>query len=73
MSHKAVPDIEKALDPVLVLYQEQQMYLNLWSVDILSIWDEHVNQPNSRLIDFQGSKSYCAYFKMNAKLDRKPM
>ena len=38
--HKAGPDIEKALDP-LFLYEEQQIYLNLWSVDILSISDEH--------------------------------
>ena len=26
------------------LYKEQQIYLNLWSVDILSISDEQVNQ-----------------------------
>ena len=42
----AGPDIEKALDPVCVLYGEQQIYLNLWSVDILSISDKQVSQPD---------------------------
>ena len=41
---KAGPDtcIENALDPVFVLYGEQQIYLNLWSVDSLSISAEQV-------------------------------
>ena len=43
-------DIEKALDPVF-LYGEQQIYLNLWrvdilSVDILSILAEQVSQTD---------------------------
>ena len=40
--NKAGPDIEKALDPVFVFIREQQIYLNLWSVDILSILTEQV-------------------------------
>ena len=36
--HKAGPDIDKSLFPVI----EQQIYLNLWSVDILSISAEQV-------------------------------
>ena len=47
--HKAGPDIEKALHPVLFLYGEQQIYLNLWSVDILSISAEQVSQPNMQV------------------------
>ena len=30
-------DMEEALDPVLFLCGEQQIYLNLWSLDILCI------------------------------------
>ena len=30
-------DIEKALDLVLVSIREEQMYFNLWSIDILSM------------------------------------
>ena len=44
--HKAGPDIEKALDPVLFFYEEQQIYLNLWSVAILSISAEQVSRPD---------------------------
>ena len=36
--HKAGPDVETALDPVFVLYGEQQMYLNLWSIDKSAIY-----------------------------------
>ena len=42
--HKAEPDVEKALDPVRFLCEEQQIYLNLWSVDILSISAEKISQ-----------------------------
>ena len=45
--HKAGPDIEKALDQVLfLLYGEQHIYLNLLSVDILSISAEQESQPD---------------------------
>ena len=45
--HKAGPDIVKGLDPVLVA--EQQIDLNLWSVDILSISAEQVSQPDMQV------------------------
>ena len=65
----AGPDTEKVLDPGFTfLYEEQQIYLNLWSVDILNISDEQVNQPDMQVGCLLGSGSYCAYFKMNAKL-----
>ena len=54
--HKAGPDIEKALDPVLYFIQKKQIYLNLWSVDILSISAERVSQsdmPVSCLLGFR--------------------
>ena len=50
--HTAGPDIEKAPDPVLVfisLYEEQQIYLYLWSVDILCISAEQVRQPDMQV------------------------
>ena len=50
--HKAGPDIEKALNPVLVFIREtekQQIYLNLWSVDILSILAERVPHPDKQV------------------------
>ena len=44
-AHKAGPDIEKKkLTQCLFLYGGQQIYLNLWSVDILSISSEEVRQ-----------------------------
>ena len=43
--YKAGPDIEKA-SPI---YDEQHIYLNLWSVDILSISDEQVSQPDMQI------------------------
>ena len=42
----AGPDIDKSLDPVLILYEEQTIYLNLWGVDILNISAAHVRQPD---------------------------
>ena len=42
--HKADPDIEKAIDPVLFFIRvQQQIHLNLWSVDILSNYAERVS------------------------------
>ena len=34
------PAMEKTLNPVF-LYREQQIYLNLWSIDILHNYYEH--------------------------------
>ena len=45
--HKTGPEIEKALDPVLDLGREQQIYLNLWSIDILSI--SALSQPDMQV------------------------
>ena len=36
----------KLLTQSYSLYEEQQIYLNLWSVDILSIMAEQVGQPD---------------------------
>ena len=41
--------IKKILGPVLVLYEEQHIYLNLWSVDILSNSDEQVSQSDMQV------------------------
>ena len=49
------------------------MYLNLWRVSILSTSAEQVSQPDMQVGCLLGLENYCAYFKMNAKLDRKPM
>ena len=43
--HKAESDIKKALDPVFDFYGKQQIYLKLWSIDILTILTEQVSQP----------------------------
>ena len=34
----------------LFQYEEQQIYLNLWSEDILSISDEPVSQPDTQIV-----------------------
>ena len=47
--NKAGLDIEKALDPEFVLYGEQQIYFNLWCVDILSISAEQVIRPDMQV------------------------
>ena len=46
IAHKAGLDMEKAL------YEEQQIYLNLWRVDILSISAEQVIQPDSMQVGY---------------------
>ena len=47
--HKAGPDIEMSLDTVMFLYGEQEIYLNLWSVDILNISTGRVGQPDLQI------------------------
>ena len=66
--HKDEPAIEKDLDPVFS-YGEQKIYLNLWSVDILSTLTEQASQRNMHIGCRLGSKN--AYFKMNVKIERK--
>ena len=56
----------------LYLYEEQQINLNLWSVDILSILAGQASQPDMPVGCLLGFENYCAYLKMNVKLDRKP-
>ena len=43
--HKAGPGIEKGLTQCLFLYGEQQIYFNLWSVDILGL----LSQPDMQV------------------------
>ena len=49
MFHKAGPDIEKAIGPVLVFIQETTNLLNLWIIDILRITAEQVSQPDMQI------------------------
>ena len=50
----------KPLTQFWFVSEEQQIYLNLWSVAILSISTEQVNQK-CRLVVFYGSEIDCAY------------
>ena len=60
--HKAGLDIENVRDPVLVLLY-LKLYLNLWSVDILSILAEEVSLPDMQAGCVLGFGKYCASFK----------
>ena len=63
--HKAGPAREKALDPVL--YGEQEIYSNLWRLDILSIYGEQVSKI-CRLVVFVYILGISTYIQSRCKL-----
>ena len=58
--NKAGPDMENLLTNSQFLYEEQQISLNLWSVDMLSMSDEQVSQPEVGSLLWFG-KLLCIY------------
>ena len=64
-AHKAGPDIEKALDPVLVFIRG--------TTNLLEFVAEQVSHPDMQAGCFLRFGKLLCYFKMNAKPDRKPM
>ena len=74
--HKAGPDIEKALDPVLVFIPEAPNRFELMERRYFEHFDRTSTCKSAKYagwLSFKGWGNYCAYFKKNAKLDRKPM
>ena len=67
--HKAGPDIEKALNPVLVFISGTT---NLFKL-VERRYFEHFGRTSKSARYAGWCSTYCAYFKINAKLDRKPM
>ena len=62
LAHKARPDIEKALTQSQFANEEQQIYLNLWSVDILSMSAEQISQPNMQICCLLGLRNILRIF-----------
>ena len=71
--HKTGPDVEKALDPILVFKRGTTNLFEFVERRYFEHFGEQVRQPDMQVGCLLGFGELLRIFKMNAKLDRKFM